>query len=271
MSARIVLVGCGNMGRAMLAGWLAAGRVGPEEVLVVEPSHDNAHRARQLGVETVGEPPAMDEGLAPELVIFAVKPQGIAEVAPAWRPLADRGTTFLSVLAGTPISAFQAMLGQDAAIIRCMPNTPASIGKGMMVVVKNERVGEETGALVRALLSANGEVAEIADEALMDAVTAVSGSGPAYLFHFVECLAAAGRAAGLPEETAALLARQTAFGAASLVVETMEDPAELRRQVTSPNGTTHAALQVLMGDGRLERLLTDAVEAARARSVELGR
>jgi pyrroline-5-carboxylate reductase len=140
-----------------------------------------------------------------------------------------------------------------------------------MVVFSNPNVAEKTRNFVNDLLSASGEVATIRDEGLMDAVTAVSGSGPAYIFHFIECLAAAAEKAGLPSETAKLLAMQTVYGAASLAAESREDPAVLRKQVTSPNGTTAAALGVLMGDDRLKNLLTEAVEAARARSVELGK
>ena len=152
-----------------------------------------------------------------------------------------------------------------------MPNTPAAIGKGMMVTVANAHVAQAAAAFVRDLLSASGRVAEIADEGLMDAVTAVSGSGPAYVFHFIECLTAAGEAAGLPADTARLLAMQTVYGAAALAAESGEEPGELRRQVTSPNGTTAAALSVLMGDDRLKTLVAEAVEAARRRSAELGR
>jgi pyrroline-5-carboxylate reductase len=152
-----------------------------------------------------------------------------------------------------------------------MPNTPAAIGKGMIVVFAKANVTAERRAFVHTLLSASGAVAEISDESLMDAVTAVSGSGPAYVFHFIECLTAAAITAGLPEATAKLLAMQTVFGAASLAAESGEEPSELRRQVTSPNGTTAAALGVLMGEDRLKLLVTKAVEAARARSVELGK
>jgi pyrroline-5-carboxylate reductase len=141
----------------------------------------------------------------------------------------------------------------------------------MMVVFSNPRVTAEVKALAADLLAASGEVATIEDESLMDAVTAVSGSGPAYIFHFIECLTAAAEQAGLPPEIARLSAMQTVYGAASLAAESREDPAELRRQVTSPNGTTYAALQVLMGEDRLKKLMGQAVEAARARSVELGK
>jgi len=152
-----------------------------------------------------------------------------------------------------------------------MPNTPAAIGKGMMVVYANGNVSALTKRIVDELLSASGAVATIDDEGLMDVVTAVSGSGPAYIFHFIECLTAAAEHAGLPKETAKLLAMQTVFGAASLAAESAEEPGVLRQQVTSPNGTTAAALAVLMGEGRLKNLVTEAVEAARLRSVELGK
>lgn len=271
MGVRVILVGCGNMGRAMLSGWLTAGRLAPEDVAVVEPSADNAERARKLGVTVVAEAGSLAPDLRPELIVLAMKPQSVNEVVPAYRGYAQTGSAFLSVAAGTPIATFEALLGSDTAVIRCMPNTPAAIGCGMMVTVGNANIDAPTERFVADLLSANGEVARVVDEELMDAVTAVSGSGPAYLFHFVECLARAGEKAGLPADVSAQLARQTAFGAASLIVETGEDPAELRRQVTSPNGTTQAALDVLMGEERLARLMQDAVEAARARSVELGK
>jgi pyrroline-5-carboxylate reductase len=271
MAIRVVLVGCGNMGRAMLSGWLTAGRLNQEEVAVGEPAPDNADRARKLGVAVVREAGELDRKARPELIVLAMKPQSVGEVVPAYRHFAETGSAFLSIAAGTPIATFEALLGSDTPIIRCMPNTPAAIGRGMMVTVSNANVDAPTEAFVAALLSASGETARISDENLMDAVTAVSGSGPAYLFHFVECLTQAGQRAGLPTETASLLAKQTVFGAASLVVESGEEPAELRRQVTSPNGTTQAALEVLMQNDALERLVTEAVAAARARSEELGR
>jgi pyrroline-5-carboxylate reductase len=152
-----------------------------------------------------------------------------------------------------------------------MPNTPAAIGKGMMVVVANANATAEAKAFVADLLSASGEVATIDDESLMDAVTAVSGSGPAYVFHFVEALTAAAAKAGLPNETAKLLAMQTVYGAACLAAESKEEPGVLRQQVTSPKGTTAAALEVLMSEDGLTKLLIKAVEAARLRSIELGK
>ena len=270
MAGEIVLVGCGNMGYAMLAGWLTSGKLKLGEVIVVEPTEPLRARAEQLGARAVADISAVDADIAPRLVIFAVKPQVILDIVPAYARFASTAT-YLSVAAGTPIAAFETAIGDGARVIRCMPNTPAAIGKGMMVVVSNAHVDQATNEFVRDLLSASGAVAAIDDEKLMDAVTAISGSGPAYVFHFIECLTAAGEAAGLPVDTAKLLAMQTVFGAASLAAESSEEPGELRRQVTSPNGTTAAALSVLMGGDRLKSLVTEAVEAAKARAIELGK
>lgn len=267
MPIKTMLVGCGNMGFAMISGWLASGRLQAGEVLVVEPNEDLRARAARLGVATAERPPS--GAAAPELVVLAVKPQVIREVTSAYRHFGSGQTLFLSIAAGTPIAAFDEILGPDTPIVRCMPNTPAAIGKGMMVVFANASVGAARLSAVKELLAASGAVAEIDDELLMDAVTAVSGSGPAYVFHFIECLTAAATKAGLPAETAKLLAMQTVLGAACLAAESGEDPATLRRQVTSPNGTTAAALDILMGEARMETLVTEAVEAARRRSVEL--
>jgi pyrroline-5-carboxylate reductase len=270
MTVRLVLVGCGNMGYAMLSGWLNSGKLAPSETLVIEPNDDLRDRAGRLGslvAASIDDAPAE---LSPELIVIAVKPQVIREVTAGYKRFAD-SATFVSIAAGTGIAAFTKILGAHAAVMRCMPNTPAAIGKGMMVVVSNPNVSERTKTLVNDLLSTSGAVATIDDESLMDAVTAVSGSGPAYIFHFIECLTDAATAAGLRVDTARLLAMQTVYGAASLAAESDEEPATLRKQVTSPNGTTAAALDVLMGGDRLKNLVTDAVEAARARSVELGK
>ncbi|WP_127519974.1 pyrroline-5-carboxylate reductase [Mesorhizobium sp. Z1-4] len=265
---RVILVGCGNMGRAMLEGWLDAGRLKPGQVDVVEPTDALREHATALGVNVH----ASAEGLAlagDAIVILAVKPQVIVKVAEGYRGFAQTGATFVSIAAGTPVSALEGALGAGTAIIRCMPNTPAAIGKGMMVVYANSHVASSTLDEVKLLLSASGMVETIDDEELMHAVTAVSGSGPAYLFHFIECLTAAGEKAGLPAETAAQLAMQTAYGAASLAAASDDPPSRLREQVTSPNGTTAAALGVLMGP--MGTLMDEAVEAARKRSEELGR
>jgi pyrroline-5-carboxylate reductase len=267
----VVLVGCGNMGHAMLVGWLKAGKLAPGEVLVVEPNAALRERAAAAGVGTAAGAGDLAASLSPSLVIFAVKPQVMGSVVPDYRRFAQAGTTFLSIAAGTGIAVFEQILGAGTPVIRCMPNTPAAIGKGMMVTFANAHVTPQAAAFVADLLSASGRVASIDDEALMDAVTAVSGSGPAYVFHFIECLTTAGERAGLPPQTARLLAMQTVFGAAALAAESGEEPGRLREQVTSPNGTTAAALGVLMTGGRLETLVVEAVAAARRRSEELGR
>lgn len=270
MARKVVLVGCGNMGFAMLRGWLDSGALDPHEVSVVEPGEALRARAQGLGVEAVAEPSALSGGDAPSLVVLAVKPQLILDVARAYRDMATAGTTFLSVAAGTSIGALHGVLGEATPVMRCMPNTPAAIGQGMMVTVDDGKVGKEMLDFVDRLLGASGKTAQVPDEAMMDAVTAVSGSGPAYVFHFIECLRDAGIAAGLPDATARLLALQTVLGAATLAASSKDEPDELRRQVTSPNGTTAAALDVLMSEDGLKPLLTRAVEAARRSSVELG-
>jgi pyrroline-5-carboxylate reductase len=270
MNKKLVLVGCGNMGFAMLSGWLKAGRLGPDEILVIEPGEALRHRLSGLKVEAVADAAELPPALAPRLVLFAIKPQLVRAVVPSYRRFAASGATFLSIAAGTRISLFEELLGADAPIMRCMPNTPAAIGKGMMVLVANGKVTPDMDAFIEDLMATSGRVARIDSEDLMDAVTAVSGSGPAYIFHFIECLSAAAEKAGLPADTAKLLAMQTVYGAASLAAESGEEPGRLREQVTSPNGTTAAALGVLMGENRLRDLVTEAVEAARKRSVELG-
>lgn len=271
MSVKVVLAGCGNMGYAMLAGWLKSGRLKPAETFVVEPNAALRARAQKLGSAVGADASDIPAGTSPKLVVLAVKPQVIRDVTAAYMHLGNGKATFVSVAAGTPIATFEEILGGKTPVVRVMPNTPAAIGKGMMVVCANRNVADETSAFVKELLAASGAVATIDDEGQMDAVTAVSGSGPAYIFHFIECLTAAAEQAGLPKETAKLLAMQTVYGAASLAAESDEEPGTLRQQVTSPNGTTAAALAVLMDNDRLKALLTEAVEAARLRSIELGK
>lgn len=267
---KLILAGCGNMGYAMLAGWRQSGRLAADEVIVVEPTEALRDRAARLGVSVAADVDDIPGEVKAHLVVFAVKPQVMADVVPAYRRFADTGGAFLSIAAGTRIAFFEEILGRETAVIRCMPNTPAAIGAGMMVTVANARVSSDLSDYVAGLLSASGEVTAIDDENLMDAVTAVSGSGPAYVFHFIECLTSAGVSAGLPADTAAKLAGQTVLGAAMLAAQSAETPSVLREQVTSPKGTTAAALSVFMSDDRMKQLVTEAVEAARKRSVELG-
>ena len=263
----LLLVGCGSMGFAMLKGW----REGDPalRLLVVEPAEALRQRAVALGIEAVAEAGDLPRDSRPDLVVLAVKPQVILDVLPAYRGMAENGATMLSVAAGTTIAALAAGLPEGAPIIRCMPNTPASIGAGMMVCHANAAVPPAAQALVERLLAMSGAVAFIDDEADMDAVTAVSGSGPAYVFHFIECLAAAGEKAGLAPDLAARLALQTVMGAGQLAAASKDAPSELRRQVTSPGGTTAAALAVLMGGDGLAKLVEAAVDAAKARSIAL--
>lgn len=238
------------MGSALLKGWARPG------TLVVEPN-DPGHLPN---IEAAGD-------IAPELVVFAVKPQQLADVVPAYAKF--KSATFLSIAAGKTIAGFEAMLGQGAAIIRCMPNTPAAIGKGISVAVANKNVTAEGRRLADTALKAGGMVEWVEDERLLDAVTALSGSGPAYVFHLVEVMAKAGEAMGLASDLAMKLARQTVIGSGHLLEQSPDAASALREAVTSPGGTTAAALDILMGQERLQNLMTEALKAAQARSKEL--
>jgi pyrroline-5-carboxylate reductase len=262
----VVLVGCGQMGSAMLRGWLKSGAAarfvvvepaGAPEVLAPSPRVD-AHRAAS----------ELSDGLAPDAVVFAVKPQVIADIVPAYRRFARPQTVFMSIAAGTTIANLTHHLG-DAAIVRVMPNTPAAIGRAISVACANPAVSAAQRQLCAALLAAIGESTWVEEEALLDPVTAVSGSGPAYVFLLIETLAEAGVKAGLPAELALRLARETVAGAGELARVSHENPARLRENVTSPGGTTRAALDVLMGDQGLAELMDRAVAAATRRSREL--
>ncbi|ANK82736.1 MAG: pyrroline-5-carboxylate reductase [Rhizobiales bacterium NRL2] len=264
-----LLVGCGKMGGAMLDGWLARG-TDPETVVIVEPAEAAQTALKAKGVTVVSSADDVPDGFAPDCVILAVKPQMMADVAPAYARFRSPATQFLSIAAGTTIGFFEGALGGDAAIVRTMPNTPAAVGKGMIVACPNPNVTEAMKTRAGELLAAVGEVAWVEDEGQMDAVTAVSGSGPAYVFHMIECLAAAGEAAGLPAELSARLALQTVYGAGCLARDADDGPAQLRVNVTSPGGTTEAALKVLMAEGGLKPLMEKAVLAARDRGRELG-
>jgi pyrroline-5-carboxylate reductase len=269
MAHTVALVGCGNMGFAMLAGWFKAD---PSlEAHVVEPAEALRQRAGEAGAMAVTDIAGLPADLAPNLVVLAVKPQMVAPVLAKCGRLAENGATFVSVAAGITIPSMAAALPDGTPIIRCMPNTPASIGEGMMALCAGPGVTAEARYLAETLFSASGSVAWIEDEALMDAVTAISGSGPAYVFHFVEALTAAGAALGLPDDTAALLAKQTVAGAGRMALHSDIPPGTLREQVTSPGGTTAAALTVFMTDERLAKLVAEATAAARDRGVELGK
>jgi len=262
----LVLVGCGQMGSAMLRGWLARGAA--ERFMVVEPAGAPAGLAEAAGVGAVRWHRTADNlpaGPAPDAVVFAVKPQLIDAVMPAYRRWVRPQTLFLSIAAGTTIAGIARHLG-EAAIVRCMPNTPAAIGRAITVACPNPRVSAAQRQLCDALLAAIGDSTWVEDEALMDAVTAVSGSGPAYVFLLIEALAEAGAQVGLPADLALRLARATVAGAGELARLSPETPAKLRENVTSPGGTTRAALDILMAENGLAPLLERAVAAATARS-----
>lgn len=267
MAHSVLLVGCGNMGFAMLQGWLAQN---PDlRAHVVEPADALRERAAATGARAVGSATELPSDLAPDLTFLAVKPQIMAQAVPDYVHLSGGKTTFVSVAAGTMMASLADMLPGPTPLIRCMPNTPAAIGAGMMVCCANAQATDSAKELASALLSASGIVEWIDDEALMDAVTAVSGSGPAYVFHMIETLGKAGAELGLPADLAARMAMQTVMGAGRLAAEGDTPPGTLREQVTSPGGTTAAGLSVLMPE--LQSLMTRTVTAARDRGVELGK
>ncbi|HUK57618.1 MAG TPA: pyrroline-5-carboxylate reductase [Stellaceae bacterium] len=260
----ILLVGCGKMGGALLTGWRERGIA--KSYLVVEPMMPASMRATEVTV--YADPKALPADLAPAAIVFAVKPQALDDVAPHYRRYA-RTAPFLSICAGKTIAYFARQLGPDAAIVRAMPNTPAAIGRGIAVLCANPAADYAARALCGELLAAVGEIAWVEDEGLIDAVTAVSGSGPAYVFLLIECMAVAGVEAGLPADLAMQLARATVAGSGELARRAPESAAQLREAVTSPGGTTRAALDVLMAKDGLEPLMKKAVAAATRRSREL--
>lgn len=264
----LVLAGAGNMGGAMLAGWLKRG-LSPAQIIVQDPGPPpaTAELLAKHGIRTVHALESLPA--PPSVLLMAVKPQVMDEVLPPLARLVGPGTVVLSIAAGRTIASFEKHLPAGAAVVRSIPNTPAAVGRGITVATANAHVTDRHRQTVTELLSAIGEVAWVDDEALIDPVTAVSGSGPAYVFYLVEALAAAGVAAGLKAELAMQLARATVSGAGELLHQSPLDAATLRQNVTSPNGTTHAALQVLMAKDGLEPLMTAAVAAATRRSREL--
>jgi pyrroline-5-carboxylate reductase len=262
----IVLAGAGKMGGAMLSGWLAQGLVA-KRVVVIEPHPSDDIRALLAkGVRL--NPPPKEVGDVAALVV-ALKPQAFREAGPGLKPFAGPATLVVSIMAGTTIAGIAEVCG--GSVVRAMPNTPAAIGRGITVAVAAKNVAPAQRAIADGLLRAIGAVEWVEDESLMDAVTAVSGSGPAYVFLLAEELARAGVEAGLPEELATKLARETVAGSGELLHRSDVSSAMLRQNVTSPGGTTAAALQVLMGNDGMQSLLTRAVAAATRRSKELAK
>jgi len=260
----LMLLGCGKMGSAMLEGWLARG-LPPASVWVRDPNPSDWLKSQ--GVNLNGETPE-----TPAIVLVAVKPQMMGDAVPQLAAMGNGETLFVSVAAGTTIATFEKMLGHQTPIVRAMPNTPAAIGRGITAIVANKHAGSAGLDEAEMLLSAVGEVVRLEDETQIDAVTGVSGSGPAYVFHMIEAMAAAGEAQGLSPEMAMQLAKATVAGAGALAMQADESPSQLRVNVTSPNGTTQAALEVLMDEkSGFPPLLKRAVAAAADRSRELAR
>lgn len=263
----LVLIGAGKMGGAMLEGWLRIG-MDPAGISLVDPkpSDEMVALAAEKGMALNPDP----HGLAPaEVLVLATKPQMLDTAAPAVQAFVHPQTLVISVLAGKTLSDIGARLPSANAIIRAMPNLPAAVQRGATGAAAGKGVSAAQRAMADTLLASIGIVEWLPDENLIDCVTAVSGSGPAYVFHLVECLAAAGKAAGLPAETAERLARQTIIGAGELLHQSELSPATLRQNVTSPAGTTAAALEILMADDGMAPLMRKAVAAAKRRAEEL--
>jgi pyrroline-5-carboxylate reductase len=261
----LVLVGAGKMGGAMLDGWIARG-LALKRIVVIEPQPGKAVKAlarRGLKLNPKGK------AAEASAIVIAVKPQTAPEAVPPLRPYVGKTTLVLSIMAGRTLRFLEQSLPPGTAIVRAMPNTPAAIGRGISVAVANAKASARQRKLATDLLAAIGTVEWVTDEALMDAVTALSGSGPAYVFLLAEAMTKAGIAAGLPAQLAARLARETVAGSGELLHRSALDAATLRQNVTSPGGTTAAALELLMGPGGFDELLTRAIAAATRRGREL--
>lgn len=261
----ILLVGCGKMGGALLRRWQELTLY--KDICIVEPGPINVLAAKQ--VQEFAKIPA---AFKPTVIVMAVKPQILPEVTKQYKPYTDKGALVLSIAAGMPVSFFEKQLGKKAAIVRSMPNTPASIGQGITVACSNRNATKSQKSLATELLGSVGEVLWVDDEKLLNPVTALSGSGPAYLFLLIEALTNAGKKIGLDAKMAEKLARQTVIGSAALAADSAELPAsKLRENVTSPGGTTAAALDVLKKDDALQKLFDKALLAATKRAEELSK
>ena len=260
----LVLLGCGKMGSALLAGWLEAG-LPSGSIWVLEPNPTEWLKGTGVHLNA-GVPPA------PAVALLAVKPQMMGAALPVLQALGNGRTLMVSIAAGTSIATFESVFGPRTPIVRTMPNTPAMVGRGITGICGNAHAGAAGLALARALMQAVGEVVELDGEHQIDAVTAVSGSGPAYVFHLIEAMAAGGVAQGLAPDVAMKLARATVCGAGELAWRSPETASQLRINVTSPGGTTAAALSVLMDETTgFPPLLEKAIKAAADRGRELGK
>lgn len=265
----ILLVGCGKMGSALLGGFISK-LFSPDQIVIVENDPKRTYDLnRKYGVKVIGAGDSIPSGFTPETVIFAVKPQIMADILPGFARICSKDTLFISIAAGKTTAFFEKYLGVNRFVVRCMPNLPALVGQGATVLYPNDSITKEHQRRAESLFAAVGECFWVEDEGLLDAVTAISGSGPAYVFHFMECLIDAGIELGLPKKLATSLACSTIRGSAQLAKVSDETPTVLKEQVTSPKGTTEAALEVLSGEGGLSHILKKATRAAMERSKEL--
>ena len=262
----ICLIGAGNMGGAMLKGWLADGFAAPS-ITVIDPE-PNPAMAKSIAQHSIRYEKSVPDNYLPDVIIIALKPQIMDAALPPLKPIIGPDTVSVSVAAGKTLNGLEKGLG-DTAIIRAMPNTPAQVQRGITVCVGNNKVTDHHRKNVTGLLESIGQVEWVDDEILIDAVTGLSGSGPAYVFHLVEAMSEAGQQAGLSRQLADNLAKATVCGAGELMYQSSLTPEKLRENVTSPNGTTQAALEVLMDKDGLTRLMTKAVAAATKRAGEL--
>jgi len=267
---RVLMVGAGQMGGALVQSWIEKQTTKPTDIVLSEPNVARAKYFRDsFNLYTFEAPEAINTGLGQATIVFAIKPQMMDEVVPLYKSLIEPGKLVLSIAAGTPIGYFERHFGSNTAVVRAMPNTPASIGRGITVLCANSHVTAEQKERCEVLIGAVGQVEWINDESLMDAVTAVSGSGPAYVFLLIETLAQAAINAGLDIDLANRLALNTVVGASALAETSQDTPNALRENVTSPGGTTAAALDILMAKNGLNQLMTKAVAAAKKRGQEL--
>ncbi|MEM7067542.1 MAG: pyrroline-5-carboxylate reductase [Pseudomonadota bacterium] len=266
MSYTVVLVGAGNMGGALLRGWISGG-MNSSNIVVVDPVPP-PEMSEYLKSNSIRHETSADGVGAPDVLILAIKPQLMDAVLPTLKSLVSEKTVAVSVAAGTTISTITSYL-EGVAVVRTIPNTPSLVGRGITVATSSENVTDNQKENVGTLLTATGKLEWVDSENLIDSATAVSGSGPAYVFHLAECLAKAGEAVGLSPQLAMTLARETVAGAGELLYLSDNDPATLRKNVTSPGGTTAAALEVLMAEDAMPAIFEKAVVAARDRAEEL--
>lgn len=265
ISQNIILVGCGKMGAALFGG-LLPNLQSKSQAVIVSPSE----KGSEFGVSLVKSPLEIPSDFNADIVLFAVKPQIIDTVLPLYKKYATNGNTlFVSIAAGKTLQFFTKYLGEKTPIIRAMPNLPALIGCGTTAICANNNVNQEHKSITTSLFASIGSAVWLEDESLMDAATGVAGSGPAYVFHFIECLIKAAIAEGMPEEIAKNLVLNTILGSAKMAATSQHTPEKLKQKVISPNGTTQAGMDILSKDNALENLIKETVRAATKRSKEL--